>query len=207
MRLSLRSFSLATVAAAALAVAPAAHADTMYAIGSTAPTTVGGPLSVVSASVLSNTGSYTISYTAEVFEDAGPAHSLDFFYHITGFSSTSDAVTQLSIGGYAASDLLAVEAVGSGQAPTSPADLSSLTGVLDVNFHTNPIANGDTSQTLWLLTNASFYTFGTFSSQDGSVAQLQGYAPINPTPEPSTFALMGTGLLAAAGAIRRRVKA
>jgi hypothetical protein len=209
MKLSLRTLSLATVAAATLAVAPAAHADTLYPIGNTAPTVVGGigsPLSIVSNSVV--TATYTISYTAAVYEDADAAHTLDFFYKITGFTATgSDAVTNLSISAYTPLDLLSVEAVGSGQTPTSPADLGT-NGVLNVSFIGDPIANGDTSQTLWLITDATTYTFGTFTSQDASVATLSGYEPIAPpVPEPGTFALMGTGLLAAAGAIRRRVKA
>jgi hypothetical protein len=208
MKLSLRSLSLATVAAATLAVAPAAYADTMYPIGSTAPTVVGGigsPLSIVSNSVVTPT--YTISYTAAVYRDTDAAGTLDFLYHITGLTATgSDAVTNLSISAFTPSELTSVEAVGTGQAPTSPADLGT-NGVMNISFMGNPIGNNDSSQTLWLITDSTTYTFGTFTSQDASVATLSGYEPIAaPTPEPGTFALMGTGLLAAAGALRRRVK-
>ncbi|MEI9977826.1 MAG: PEP-CTERM sorting domain-containing protein [Edaphobacter sp.] len=211
MKLSLRSLSLATVAAATLAVAPAAHADTFYDIGNTAPTTVGGVLSTTSGFADSILGTYTIGYTANVWRDA--AGTLDFSYQITSMvdhTTPLDAVTQLSIGLFTPSVLTAVAAVGSGQAPTSPADLNLASEVLDVSFADNAIGNNDTSQVIWLITDATMYTYGTFSSQDGSVAQLAGYmpvAPTTPTPEPSTFALMGTGLLAAAGAVRRRMKA
>jgi hypothetical protein len=211
MKLSLRSLSLATVAAAALAVAPAAYADILYPIGSTAPT-VGPVLSTFTSPtpVAATPNTYTVSYTAQAYQDA-VTHDMDFLYHIDSVTSTGDAVTTLSLAPYAFGNLVAVEAVGPGQAPNSPADLNTTNQVLSISFATNPIGNGESSQTIWLLTNVPLnqYTFGSFSSTSAadSVAQLNpSFAPF-PTPEPSTFALMGTGLLAAAGAVRRRVKA
>ncbi len=111
---------------------------------------------------------------------------------------------------FSPASLTAVDATGSfglGNTPDSPAVLDS-SGVLDVNFTTNPIMAGMISDTIWLVSPDTVYTFGTFAAADGDVAQLQGYEPAgSPIPEPGTFALMGTGLLAAAGAVRRRIKA
>jgi hypothetical protein len=210
MKLSLRSLSLATVAAATFAVAPAAFADVFqnYTVGNTAPTTVGGAISTNGPNLVATTN-YDVTYFVAVFHDAGGG--LDFEYHITAFSDNpghTDSLNRLSMSIFNTANLGAVEAVGPGNVPDSTAVLDVTDGVLDVNFTTDSIGNGMTSQIIWLESPDTVFSAGTFSSSDGDVAQLQGYQPTgSPVPEPGTFALMGTGLLAAAGAVRRRVKA
>jgi len=207
MKLSLRSLSLATVAAATLAVAPAAFADTNYIIGNTAPTTVGGALATTGVNTVT-TPNYSVTYFSSVFRDVSGA--LDFEYKITLLADippSTDFLNRLSMSLFSTSNLSAVEAVGAGNAPDGTAILHT-NGVLDVNYNTNAIMNGMASQTIWLVSPNATFDFGTFASADAFVAQLKGYEPTgSPIPEPGTFALMGTGLLAAAGAVRRRLKA
>jgi hypothetical protein len=210
MKLSLRSLSLATVAVATLAVAPAAYADVFqnYTVGSTAPSTVGGALATFGPTTVDTTN-YDVTYISGVFRDA--SGGLDFFYKITGLTDNpghTDTLNRLSMSIFSPAKLSAVESVGTGNVPDSTAVLDVTDGVLDVNFTTNSIAAGMTSELIWLESPFTTFDFGTFAASDGDVAQLMGYDPTgSPIPEPGTFALMGTGLLAAAGAVRRRLKA
>ena len=208
MNLSLRALSLASCAAALLAVAPVAHAQ-IFPIGGTTPTGL-TLLDSVTGSSTSVLNTYTVNYTSSVFETS--AGTLDFFYHInsmTDIGANTDALSLLSMSSFSSTgpmQLTSIDATGSGQAPNPNAALFS-TGTLNILFQTNLIMSGQTSQSLWLITDATNFTTGTFSVSDASVAQLAGFQPAAATPEPGTFALMGTGFLTAAGFIRRRLKA
>ena len=63
------------------------------------------------------------------------------------------------------------------------------------------VAPGDCSAVLIVETNATAYTAGTLNIIDGSVASVASYAPA--VPEPETIILLGAGLVALAGLVRR----
>ena len=67
------------------------------------------------------------------------------------------------------------------------------------------IAPGQTTPNLVIETNATTFTDGFLSVQDGTAGFGFAYAPATPTPEPSSLALMGSGLFAAGGFLRRFV--
>ena len=74
-----------------------------------------------------------------------------------------------------------------------------------VSFSFVPIAvmPGQTTFDLIINTNAPSYAGGTFSIQDGTSASLKGFAPA--VPEPASLGLLGTGLLALAGGLRKKL--
>jgi hypothetical protein len=67
-------------------------------------------------------------------------------------------------------------------------------------------ANSCTSLVMFAVTSATNFKAGNAFAIDGGVSQVASFAPAAPVPEPATFALLGFGLLAAAG-MRRIFKA
>lgn len=83
---------------------------------------------------------------------------------------------------------------------TSTASRNGAGGVIRADFGANGLeAAGQTSATYIFRTNAAnFNELGTFTAQDGSVAQRPGYQPIGAAvPEPTTWGmlLMGFGMI------------
>jgi hypothetical protein len=67
------------------------------------------------------------------------------------------------------------------------------------------VSPGQTTPMLVIETNALHYTTGFVSAQDGTAGYAMGYSPANAVPEPSSLALLGSGL-AVAGALMRKMK-
>src|SRR5581483_529633 len=91
--------------------------------------------------------------------------------------------------------------------PTTQAASASLTGdgtTLGLGF-TPPdgLTAGETSYLLIVNTNQTTWEDGLFSLQDGATGNFNGFVP-QPTPEPGSLALLGTGLLGFAGVARRK---
>jgi hypothetical protein len=80
--------------------------------------------------------------------------------------------------------------------------------VVRADFGANGLEGaGQTSATYIFRTNATNYTLGgTFTTQDGSVAQRANFAPVAAVPEPATWAMMLMGFGAMGVSLRRRRK-
>lgn len=101
------------------------------------------------------------------------------------------------------------------QGPAGSTTTASRNGsgqVVRADFGSNGLeAAGQTSATYIFRTNATQFTMGgTFTTQDGSVAQRPNYQPVGPAvPEPATWAMMmlGFGAMGAMLRTRRRTAA
>jgi hypothetical protein len=66
--------------------------------------------------------------------------------------------------------------------------------VIGFSFQPAVIAPGDGTVLLEIETNATNYTSGNVSAQDGTAGSGAGFAPTT-TPEPGTMAMLGLGLI------------
>lgn len=89
---------------------------------------------------------------------------------------------------------------------TTTASRNGSGSVVRADFGSNGLeAAGQTSATYIFRTNATNYnTGGTFTTQDGSVAQRANFAPAAAVPEPATWALMLLGFGVIGTSMRRR---
>lgn len=96
------------------------------------------------------------------------------------------------------------------QGSTTTASRNGSGSVVRADFGSNGLeAAGQTSATYIFRTNATSYvTNGTFTTQDGSVAQRANFAPtaLGAVPEPTTWAMMLLGFGGIGFAMRRRAK-
>jgi hypothetical protein len=212
MKLSFRAISLASCAAALLAVAPLAHADITSAIVYTgipdpnnaadlanqgsglasASFTIGAagidfqspPAAYTVASFLNNP---TFSNVVNGFNANGVANNLELV--ITGSLFLNAGNNNLVVGH---DDGAVLNIAGFGNVVNAPGPTSFSTSPFTVNAAT-----------------AGLYNFTLeYTECCGAPADLEftvNNAPITSTPEPSSFALFGTGLFAAAGIVRRRI--
>jgi hypothetical protein len=77
----------------------------------------------------------------------------------------------------------------------------------DIAFNFSGVVTGQESNFLIIETNATNFTSGFFSLQDGTAGTGAAYQPTAATPEPSSLMLMGSGLVSAAGMFMRRRRA
>ncbi len=186
---------------------PLAQAS-ILSVGGTAPPSPLFPTgpTLASTSGTITTPTFTDTYSTWVVSDPGNtfcANCLDFIYVYTldgpdvneRFSMSSFAGFMVDVGTnpFGVHDPITV-------------DRSSITGaVVGFNFDEfgDEMQPGQTTVDLVIETNAVTFTSGFLSAQDGTAGSGVGFAPQTAIPEPSSMLLMGSGLLALGGFLRR----
>lgn len=208
--------------AAAIAMAPVANAAPLLngATG-TAFTAFAGPSGTLltSTSVAVAPATFTGTLRAAVYQNA--AGTLDFYYQVAiSTIMATDEVVNLSafnFAGYAVdAQFLTTDFDGAGifTAANNPGGFMSTAsrnaagGTVRADFNGNGLVAGETSAVYIFRTNATQWTTGTFTAQDGSTITVPAFAPVGPAvPEPATWGLMLLGFGAMGGMLRSRRRA
>jgi hypothetical protein len=223
MKLSFRLLSLASCAAVLLAAAPLAHADTVTGSVWELPTFTTVPVLGSPVYATTPTATFNISNPSATalfnFRSDNDAGLTNFLTTGTGDVSNGDTLTYLTGASHGGdninNDLFRFDGtttLANGTTYTFSHDdglLLYLDGSLVVNAG-GPTSATNTSFTVCAsgcdATGGSYSFTLLYAEVDGAPAQLTATLPlVGTTPEPSSFILLGSGLLAAAGMVRRRM--
>jgi hypothetical protein len=174
--------------------------------GAGLPGGLGAAVASTGAMVSPNNGYLATTLRQDVYMN--PGVGLLFVYIFANRVASRDAVTHMSTIDYEGftTDVDAYQTGVSGDMPyIIGRNLSGAT--VDFNFvSTNPVDAGvypgTRSATLWIQTNAQYYTAGHATLLDGTYSQFNVFGPA--VPEPCSMTLLGMGILGLFGLKRKK---
>ena len=181
----------------------------ILSVGGTAPPSPLFPSGPTLASTSGTITTPTFTDTYQTWVQADPnntfcANCLDFIYV---FTNDGPAVNQrFSMSSFANFMVdLGTNPFGVHDPVTVSRSLTAGGPVVSFNFDQfgDGINPGQTTVDLIVETNALHYTTGYLSAQDGTAGSGVGFEPMSSVPEPASLMLMGTGLLALGGFLRK----
>jgi len=168
------------------------------------PLTESGFSVVASTSGTFSTPAETGTYSAYVVRET--SGTLDFVYKFGNDASSASKIERMTAYNFAGFTTNVGYVAGSGDVTPTSADRTTDGKVVGFNFLApGSVAAGENTDIMVIKTNATDWTAGTYTFQDGGATTVAAYAPALPTPEPSTLLSLGLGGVVVFGISRRRV--
>jgi hypothetical protein len=177
-------------------------------VGGTAPPTPLAPSGTLLATTSGTitTPTFSADYTAWVFSDPNNtwcSGCLDFVYEFT--NNGLDPNERYSMSSFAGFNVDVGNSPFGIHDPNTVSRSVSLNGsVISFNYDQfgNDVLAGETTAQLVIMTDARYFTSGFLSAQDGTAGSGVAYQP-SAVPEPTSLFLLGSGVLAVGGILRR----